>query len=46
MQAPFLLTQSRVLHNDSMWKKEKKKKVIPPYKIVIVCTYILNFLTH
>ena len=28
-----------------MWKK-KEWKVIPPYKIVVVCTYILNFLTH
>ena len=33
MQAPFLLTQTRKLHNDSMWKKERKKlKVIPPIK--------------
>jgi hypothetical protein len=27
-------------------EKRKKKKVIPPYKIVVVRTYILNFLTH
>jgi hypothetical protein len=27
-------------------EKRKEKKVIPPYKIVVVCTYILNFLTH
>jgi hypothetical protein len=44
MQPPFLLTQSRNLHNDSMWKK--KLEVIPPYKIVVVRTYILIFLTH
>ena len=43
MQAPFLLTQSKKLHNDSMWKN---LKVISPYKIVVVHTYILNFLTH
>ena len=27
-------------------KKRRELKVIPPYKIVIVRTYILNFLTH
>ena len=37
MQALFLLTQSRKLHNDSMCKKEEKKVISP---------YILNFLTH
>jgi hypothetical protein len=26
--------------------KKKEKKVIPPYKIVVVRTYIFNFLTH
>jgi len=25
---------------------EKKLEVIPPYKIVVVCIYILIFLTH
>ena len=45
MQAPILLTQSRNLHNDSMWRK-KGLEVIPLYKIVVVPTYILNFLTH
>ena len=44
MQAPFLLIQSRKLQNDSMWKK--KLKVIPPYKIVVVRTCILNSLTR
>jgi hypothetical protein len=44
MQPPFLLTQSRNLHNDTMWKK--KLEVIPPYKIVVVRTYILIFYTH
>ena len=42
MQPPFLLTQSRNLHNDSMWKKNQNWK----YKIVVVRTYILIFLTH
>ena len=52
MQAPFLLTQSRKLHNGSMWKikiknKKIKMKVIPPYKIIVVVrTYILNFFTN
>ena len=27
-------------------EKKEKEKVIPPYKIVVVPTYILNFLTH
>jgi hypothetical protein len=44
MKPPFLLTQSRNLHNDSMWKKIKKLEVIPPYKIVVVRTCILKFL--
>ena len=45
MQPSFLSTQSRNLHNDSMWKT--KLKVIPPYKIVVVRTYILSFFnTH
>ena len=26
--------------------KSKKLKVIPPYKIVVVRTFILKFLTH
>jgi hypothetical protein len=42
MQAPFQLTKSRKLYNDSMWKK--KVEVIPPYKIVVVRTCILKFL--
>ena len=46
MQAPFLLTQSRTLHNDSMCKKKRELKVIPFYKIEVVRTYILNILTH
>ena len=43
MQAPFQLTKSRKLYNDSMWKKEEVE-VIPPYKIVVVRTCILKFL--
>ena len=43
MQAPILLTQSRKLHSDSTWII---LKVEPPYKIMVVRTYILNFLTH
>ena len=43
MQTPYLLTQGRKLHNDSMWKIKEK---IPAYKIVVVRTHILNFLTH
>jgi hypothetical protein len=43
MQAPFQLTKSRKLYNDSMWKK-KEVEVIPPYKIVVVRTCILKFL--
>jgi hypothetical protein len=31
MQAPFQLTKSRKLYNDSMWKK-KEVEVIPPIK--------------
>jgi hypothetical protein len=27
-------------------EKMKEKKVIPPYKIVVARTFILNFLTH
>jgi hypothetical protein len=45
MQPPFLLTQSRNLHMISCEKKTKLE-VIPPYKIVVVHTYILIFSTH
>jgi hypothetical protein len=42
MQAPFQLTKSKKLYNDSMWKKEVE--VITPYKIVVVRTCVLKFL--
>ena len=45
MQAHFLLAQSRKLHNYRMWKK-REVKVIAPYKILVVRTYILKFLAH
>ena len=40
MHPPFLLTQSRNLHNDSMWKQIESNTL---YKIVVVRTYALNF---
>ena len=43
MQAPILLTVEIYI---MIAREKRKEKVIPPYKIVVVRTYILNFLTH
>jgi hypothetical protein len=43
MQAPFQLTKSRKLYNDSMWK-QRRSGSNTPYKIVVVRTCILKFL--
>ena len=40
MHASILSTQSKKLHNNSMWKKIESNT---PYKIVVIRTYILNF---
>ena len=44
MQALFLL--SKVENYIMIACEKKEKKEIPPNKMVVVCTYILNFLPH
>ena len=45
MQAPLLITRSKNYIMIACGIR-KELKVIPPYKIVVVHTYTLNFLTH